>query len=61
LMEANFWEPNPGPVKFIMSRMGLLEPSYRLPMVPPEAAIQKRLDGVVESLRLSETVRASAV
>src|SRR5579862_2868137 len=35
LMEVNFVESNPIPVKAAMSMMGLLEPVYRLPMVPP--------------------------
>jgi 4-hydroxy-tetrahydrodipicolinate synthase len=61
LMEANFWESNPGPVKFMMARMGLLEPVYRLPMVPPEPATQKRLENVLESLGLAHGVKASSV
>jgi 4-hydroxy-tetrahydrodipicolinate synthase len=61
LMEANFWESNPGPVKFTLARMGLLELVYRLPMVPPEPATQKRLESVIESLGLVHGVRASAL
>ena len=61
LMEANFWESNPIPVKFIMSRMGLLEPVYRLPMVPPEPATQKRIDALLESLGMVQGAKASAV
>jgi 4-hydroxy-tetrahydrodipicolinate synthase len=34
LMEANFIEPNPGPVKCAMAFMGLIEERYRLPLVP---------------------------
>ncbi|MGH9898692.1 MAG: 4-hydroxy-tetrahydrodipicolinate synthase, partial [Pyrinomonadaceae bacterium] len=34
LMEANFIESSPGPVKAVMAMMALLEESYRLPMVP---------------------------
>ena len=36
LMLANFAESNPIPVKAAMAQMGLLEESYRLPMVPPQ-------------------------
>ena len=36
LMEANFVESNPIPVKAAMALMGLLEPVYRLPLVPPK-------------------------
>jgi 4-hydroxy-tetrahydrodipicolinate synthase len=35
LMLANFAESNPGPVKAAMASLGLLDESYRLPMVPP--------------------------
>ena len=36
LMEINFVESNPIPVKAAMALMGLLEPVYRLPMCPPK-------------------------
>ena len=36
LMEVNFVESNPIPVKAAMAMMGLLEPVWRLPMVPPQ-------------------------
>ncbi len=35
LMQVNFVESNPGPVKFSMASMGLCSPVYRLPMVSP--------------------------
>jgi 4-hydroxy-tetrahydrodipicolinate synthase len=35
LMQVNFVESNPGPVKFSMASMGLCAPVYRLPMVSP--------------------------
>src|SRR5207248_11047031 len=34
LMEANFIESNPGPVKAALAALGLLEEHYRLPLVP---------------------------
>lgn len=52
LMEVNFIETSPGPVKFAMSRMGLLEPVWRLPMVPPQAASQQKIETVLETLGL---------
>ena len=52
LMDVNFVEVSPGPVKFAMARMGLLEPVWRLPMVAPQAASQKKVDEVLESLGL---------
>lgn len=58
LMEINFVETSPGPVKFAMSRMGLLEPVWRLPMVPPQRASQEKIELVLESLGLLSGVRA---
>jgi len=43
LMLANFAESNPIPVKALMAQMGLLEESYRLPMVPPRAETREKL------------------
>jgi len=57
LMEVNFIETSPGPVKFAMARMGLLEPVWRLPMVPPQIASQQKIDTVLESLGLLSGVR----
>src|SRR6185369_4890351 len=37
LMDVNFVEANPIPVKAAMAAMGLLEPVWRLPMCPPSA------------------------
>jgi len=52
LMEVNFCESNPGPVKYAMARMGLLEPVWRLPLVPPSEANQKKIDGVLDQCGL---------
>ncbi len=52
LMEINFVETSPGPVKFAMSRMGFCEPVWRLPMVAPALASQQKVESVLESLGL---------
>src|SRR5687768_1189304 len=52
LMEVNFVESNPMPVKYALSRMGLIEAVWRLPMVPPSQASQQKIDTVLESLDL---------
>jgi 4-hydroxy-tetrahydrodipicolinate synthase len=57
LLEMNFVESNPGPVKFAMARMGLLEPVWRLPMVPPDSASQQKMETVLEALGLLAGVR----
>ena len=54
LMEVNFFESNPIPVKAAMAEMGLLEPVWRLPLVPPKAENRARIRGVLESLGLAE-------
>jgi len=48
LMEINFIESNPIPVKAAMASMGLLEPFWRLPLVPPQPASQARIDAVLK-------------
>ena len=61
LMEVNFVETNPGPVKAAMALMDLLEPVWRLPLVPPKAENLARIRGVLESLGLlQQTYAASA-
>lgn len=60
LMEINFVESNPGPVKYAMARMGLLEPVWRLPLVPPSEASQKKIDAVLTQVGLLATEGAVA-
>lgn len=50
LMEANFLESNPGPVKAALAMMGLLEESYRLPLVPVGEATREKLSEVLRDL-----------
>ena len=52
LMEVNFVESNPIPVKAAMAEMGLLEAVWRLPLVAPKAENHSRIRGVLESLGL---------
>lgn len=52
LMEVNFVESNPIPVKAAMARMGLLEPVWRLPLVPPSDAAMARIEAVLSSTGL---------
>ena len=48
LMQVNFIESNPGPVKAAMAAMGLLEEVYRLPMVSPRPESRDRILKVLE-------------
>jgi 4-hydroxy-tetrahydrodipicolinate synthase len=43
LMDILFIESNPIPVKWALGKLGLLNPVYRLPMVPPAEASQTRI------------------
>ncbi len=52
LMEVNFIEANPIPVKAAMAEMGLLEPVWRLPMVPPSEASKAKIIAVLRTLKL---------
>jgi 4-hydroxy-tetrahydrodipicolinate synthase len=51
-MQANFIESNPGPVKCAMAEMGLINETYRLPMVPPSDASRARIHAVLERMHL---------
>lgn len=55
LMEVNFVESNPIPVKAAMAQMGLLEAVWRLPLVAPKAESETRIRAVLESLELVDT------
>lgn len=53
LMDVNFAETSPGPVKYAMSKMGLLEANYRLPMAPISAENRAKVDAVLSQLKLT--------
>jgi Dihydrodipicolinate synthase/N-acetylneuraminate lyase len=52
LMSINFVESNPQPVKYAMAAMGLLDDTFRLPMIPPSAASKDRINAVLKELGL---------
>jgi len=60
LMNVNFVETNPIPVKAAMALMGLLEPVWRLPMCPPSAANLARIEKVLEGLGLVGSVAVAS-
>ena len=61
LMETNFIESSPGPVKAAMAMMGLLEENFRLPLVPVQEKSRVRLREVLIDLGvLKETSHATA-
>jgi 4-hydroxy-tetrahydrodipicolinate synthase len=52
LMEVDFIEANPGPVKAALAMLGLIEPVWRLPMVPPRPESQEKIQEVLAGLGL---------
>ncbi len=50
LMEINFIESNPQPVKAAMAMMGLLKPVFRLPMVYPQPQSIQKIEAVLAEL-----------
>jgi 4-hydroxy-tetrahydrodipicolinate synthase len=52
LMSINFVESNPQPVKYAMAAMGLLEDTFRLPMVSPMPASKDKINNVLKELGL---------
>ncbi len=52
LMQINFVESNPVPVKAAMAAMGLLDERYRLPMCPPRPESREKINKVLKELGL---------
>ena len=52
LMQINFVESSPGPVKAAMAAMGLLEEVYRLPLVSPKPESRDKINAVLRDLGL---------
>jgi len=52
LMNLNFIESNPIPVKYAVSRLGLIEEVYRLPLCPMGDANKRKMDQELEKLEL---------
>jgi 4-hydroxy-tetrahydrodipicolinate synthase len=52
LMQVNFVESNPVPVKAAMAAMGLIEDVYRLPMCPPRPESKERIVRVLKEMDL---------
>jgi 4-hydroxy-tetrahydrodipicolinate synthase len=59
LMDINFVESNPIPVKAALAEMGLLQPVWRLPLVSPKPENLTRIRAVLEYLNLIERVHVA--
>jgi len=52
LIDANFWDSNPTPVKTVLNLMGRMSDHVRLPLVPPSPAVRARLERLAGELGL---------
>jgi 4-hydroxy-tetrahydrodipicolinate synthase len=52
LIQVNFAESNPIPCKAAMAAMGLIEETYRLPLVSPSAATRDMVIAVLQQLKM---------
>lgn len=60
LMEVNFIESSPGPVKAAMAMLGLIEENFRLPLVPISEKSRERVREVITELGLLKGNRHAA-
>jgi 4-hydroxy-tetrahydrodipicolinate synthase len=58
LMQVNFIETNPIPVKAALAMMGMIEEVYRLPMVPMKAENRTKLENVLAAQGLLKSQKA---
>jgi 4-hydroxy-tetrahydrodipicolinate synthase len=58
LMQANFLESNPIPVKAVLAMMGRIEENYRLPMLPAKQETRTKLEKIASEAGLLKPVVA---
>ncbi len=58
LMQANFLESNPMPVKCVLAMMGRLEENYRLPMLRVKLETRAKLERIAKEVGLLQPVAA---
>ena len=58
LMQANFLESSPMPVKAVLAMMGRIQENYRLPMVPVKPETRARLEKIAGEVGLLAASRA---
>ena len=61
LMQANFIESSPMPVKAVLAMMGRIEEAYRLPMIPVRRDTRSKLQRIAGELGLIAKAAASTV
>jgi 4-hydroxy-tetrahydrodipicolinate synthase len=58
LMQANFLESNPMPVKCMLAMMGRMEENFRLPMLPVKPETKTKLEKIAKEVGLLQPVVA---
>ena len=58
LMQGHFLEPNPAPVKAVMSMLGLIEDQLRLPLLSVTPPTRKKLEAMLAELGLLMPVQS---
>ena len=59
LMQANFIESSPGPVKAVLAIMGKIEEAYRLPLVPVKKETRVKLEKIANEVGLLQSQPAA--
>jgi 4-hydroxy-tetrahydrodipicolinate synthase len=59
LIDANFWDSNPCPVKTMLNLMGRCSDHVRLPLVPPPPATRAKLERLAAELGLIKHAHVS--
>jgi len=59
LMQANFIESSPGPVKAVLALMGRMEEVYRLPLVPVKKETRGKLEKIAAEVGLLQSQPAA--
>jgi len=60
VMQANFIESSPGPVKAVLALMGKIEEVYRLPLVPVKKETRARLEKIAGEVGLLQSQPATS-
>ena len=59
LMQANFIESNPLPVKAVLAMMGRIGEDYRLPLVPMKQETRQKLEVIAAEVGVIQKVSAA--
>ena len=60
LMQGNFIESSPGPVKAVLAMMGRIEEIYRLPLVPVKKETRAKLEKIAAEIGLLQSQPAAS-